>query len=67
MKNFNENPEFKKDFERFFKKYKTLDDDFEKLKKVLVVAPTGVGKNFTIIHSSSSLKLKSPHGLPRAS
>lgn len=46
--NFNELPEFKKEFKRLFKKYKTLNDDFEKFKKILVATPTGIGKNFII-------------------
>jgi len=55
--NFDELSEFKKEFKRLFKKYKTLVDDFEKLKKVILVTPAGIGKNFIVIHSSSSLKI----------
>ncbi|MEK7748005.1 MAG: hypothetical protein AAB300_02905 [Nitrospirota bacterium] len=51
MMHFDENAEFKKEFKRFFKRYKTLDDDFEKFKKVLLTTPTGVGTNFVITHS----------------
>lgn len=57
MKNFDALPEFEKEFKRLFKKYKTLDDDFEKFKKILVAAPTGIGKNFTIIYSVSAIKI----------
>ena len=57
MSNFNVLAEFEKEFKRLFKKYKTLDDDFEKFKKVLLATPTGIGKNFVIIHSSSSVKI----------
>lgn len=57
MSNFNALAEFDKEFKRLFKKYKTLDDDFEKFKKVLLTTPTGVGKNFVIIHSSSIIKI----------
>jgi len=49
--------EFEKEFKRLFKKYKTLDTDFEKFKKVLIVTPTGVGKNFVIIHSTETIKI----------
>lgn len=57
MNHFDDLPEFEKEFKKLFKKYKTLNDDFEKFKKILIVTPTGVGKNFVIIHSSSSIKI----------
>lgn len=57
MSNFNALEEFNKEFKRLFKKYKTLEDDFEKFKKVLLTTPTGVGKNFVIIHSSSTIRI----------
>lgn len=57
MSNFNALAEFDKEFRRLFKKYKTLDDDFEKFKKVLLATPAGIGKNFVIIHSSSTIKI----------
>lgn len=57
MNNFDALAEFKKEFKRLFKKYKTLDDDFKKFKKVLLIAPTGVGKNFVIIHSLPTIKI----------
>lgn len=57
MNNFNSLIEFEKEFKRLFKKYKTLNDDFEKFKKVIFAAPTGVGKNFVIIHDSPSVKI----------
>lgn len=64
--NFDETPEFRKEFKRLFKRYQTLDDDLEKFKKVVLVAPTGVGKNFTIIHSSAEIKLVKAHLACRA-
>ena len=54
MKSFNLLPEFEKDFKRLFKKYRTLRDDFEKFKKILLNYPTGVGKNFVIVSSGSA-------------
>lgn len=57
MNNFDATPEFEKEFKRLFKKYQTLDDDFEKFKAVLLATPTGVGKNFDIIHSSATVKI----------
>ncbi|HBD05101.1 TPA: hypothetical protein DCZ32_01430 [Candidatus Uhrbacteria bacterium] len=57
MNNFNAISKFEKEFERLLKKYNTLHEDFEKFKKVLQTAPTGVGKNFVAIHSSQSVKI----------
>ena len=66
MMNFDATPEFKKEFKRLFKKYKTLDDDLEKFQKVLSATPTGIGKNFIIIHASSEIKLVKAHLACRA-
>src|SRR3989344_3834732 len=57
MNHYNALAEFEKEFKRLFKKYKTLDDDFENFKQVLITAPTGVGKNFVIIHSTETFKV----------
>lgn len=54
---FDELPEFGKEFKRLFRKYRTLDGDCEKFKKILVSRPTGVGRNFVIIHSSPVVKI----------
>lgn len=40
---FSETDEFKKEFKRLKKKYATLSDDYENLKKVLVKFPRGTG------------------------
>jgi hypothetical protein len=57
MKSFNSLPEFEKNFKRLFKKYRTLEDDLEKFKAILLTHPTGIGTNFTIIHSESVCKI----------
>lgn len=57
MESFNLSPEFEKNFKHLSKKYKTLEDDFEKFKEILLKYPAGVGKNFTIIHSESACKI----------
>lgn len=57
MKSFDTSPGFEKNFKRLFKKYKTLEDDFEKFKEILAHYPSGVGKNFVIIHSERSYKI----------
>ena len=66
MTNFDETPKFEKEFKRLFKKYRTLGDDFEKFKRVLSAAPTGIGKNFIIIHSSPEIKIVKAHLTCRA-
>ena len=66
MKSFDELDVFKKEFKRLFKKHNTLNDDFEKFKKVLAMYPTGVGKNFIIIHSSPKIKIVKAHMACRA-
>jgi hypothetical protein len=57
MRNFNLSSEFEKNFKQLFKKYRTLDDDLEKFKTILLTNPTGVGKNFTVIHSEQICKI----------
>lgn len=57
MKNFDTSPEFEKNFKQLFKKYKTLKDNFEKFKEILVSYPAGVGKNFVIIRSEPDCKI----------
>lgn len=49
MMNFSELPEFTKEFKRLSKKYKSLFDDLEQFKKILLVVPLGNGKHFNII------------------
>ena len=57
MNSFSSLPEFEKEFKRLFKKYRTLDDDLEKFKKVLKNWSIGLGKNFTIVHSTETVKI----------
>lgn len=57
MKSFDASPKFEKSFKRLSKKYKTLEDDFEKFKEILTSYAFGVGKNFTIIHSEPACKI----------
>lgn len=47
--NYNEQPEFSKEFKRFSKRYKSLPDDLEEFKHVVDVAPLGNSKHFNII------------------
>lgn len=57
MNRFDASQEFEKEFRRLSKKYKTLDDDLDKVKEILRAHPTGIGKNFDIVHSSSTKKI----------
>jgi len=57
MKSFNLSPKFAKNLKQLFKKYKTLHDDLEKFKKIISAYPTGIGKNFVIIHSEQECKI----------
>lgn len=66
MTHFNELLEFEKEFKQLFKKHRTLKEDFEKFKKILIVAPTGIGKHFVIIHSSQNIKIIKAHLACRA-
>jgi len=47
--NFNELPEFQKDFKRLGKKYKSLPDDLQQFRNVVSVIPLGNSKHFNII------------------
>ncbi len=55
--NFNELPEFSKEYKRYLKKYKTLDSDFLNFKKIILSIPCGVGKHFNIITVSDDVKI----------
>jgi len=55
--NFNELPEFSKEYKRYLKKYRTLDSDFLNFKKVILSIPCGVGKHFNTITVSNDVKI----------
>lgn len=57
MSHFNQSPEFEKELKKLSKKYRSLPKDLKDLEEVLVVSPTGLGKNFTIVHSTESVKI----------
>ena len=57
MSHFNSLPEFEKDLKRLSKKYPSLRSDLDDLEAVLREFPTGMGKNFTIIHHSATVKI----------
>jgi len=47
--NYNELPEFSKEFKRFSKKYKSLSDDLVEFKRIISVVPLGNSKHFNMI------------------
>jgi len=58
MNHFNQLPEFEKEYSRLNKKYPSLAEDLKKLETLLLeTKPTGIGKNFTITHSSDKVKI----------
>ena len=57
MSHFNKTPQFEKDLKKLSKKYPSLPKDIKDLEDILLVFPTGNGKNFTVIHHSEKVKL----------
>ncbi len=57
MNHFNQTTAFQKDLKKLLKKYPSLNSDLTDLEEILVIFPTGNGKNFTIIHHSEKVKL----------
>lgn len=57
MNNFSSLPEFKKELKKLSKKYPSLMYDIGDIRPILLSCPTGIGKNFTIIHSSEDIKI----------
>ncbi len=57
MSTFSELPEFRKELKRLSKKYPSLKNDIDDIKPVLLVSPTGIGKNFTIINTAEEIKI----------
>lgn len=46
---FEASPAFTKEFQRLVKKYRSLPDDLEEFKRVLVIQPLGNSKHFNVI------------------
>jgi len=47
--NFNELPEFSKEFKRLSKKYRSLADDLIEFKRIISIVPLGNSKHFNVI------------------
>jgi len=50
-------PEFDKELKKLSKKYPSLVYDIEDIKPILLNNPTGIGKNFVIIHIAENIKI----------
>ncbi|KKQ28152.1 MAG: hypothetical protein US42_C0001G0003 [Candidatus Magasanikbacteria bacterium GW2011_GWC2_37_14] len=57
MINCNETPEFKKDFKKLFRKYRTLFDDLENFKKRFVEIDIKANKNFAILTENNNFRI----------
>ena len=47
--NFNETPEFKKEWKKLGKKYRSLPNDLEGFRKIIVLFPLGNSRHFNVI------------------
>jgi mRNA-degrading endonuclease RelE of RelBE toxin-antitoxin system len=57
MSHFDQLPEFQKELKRLGAKYPSLYSDLKRFEVILETYPTGIGKNFNIIHYSDSVKV----------
>jgi hypothetical protein len=65
--NISESDEFKKDFKKLRKKYRTLDSDFETAKRVIATEPTGDGtKHWNILWQKESMSVMKVRMMCRA-
>lgn len=55
--NFERLPEFEKELSKLSKKYRSLQADLERLEKVLLLNPAGVGANFVLLHNAKHIKI----------
>lgn len=55
--NFNELPEFQKEFRRLAKKYKSLPADMREFCNVVSAVPLGTSKHFTVVTQTETLSI----------
>lgn len=55
--NFNETPEFRREFKRLRKKYKSLPDDMEDFRKAVKEEPIGASKHFHVLRETKRLQI----------
>jgi hypothetical protein len=54
---FSTTNEFDREYKKLAKKFPSLESDLRELENVISEIPTGIGKNFVIIHSDEKLKI----------
>ncbi len=57
MSHFSQLPEFEKEFTKLSKRYRSLAEDIKLFESFITKNPTGLGKNFTIIHCADNVKI----------
>jgi len=57
MMNFKEADEFKRDFKRISKKYRSLPEDFARFKMLISIAPLGINKHFAVLYKDKKLEI----------
>jgi mRNA-degrading endonuclease RelE of RelBE toxin-antitoxin system len=57
MMNYDQTPEFKKDWKRLIKKYGTLDEDLETFEKVTGIQPVGEGRHSTVLQRKGNCEI----------
>lgn len=57
MSHFSKLSEFEKEFLRLSRRYRSLVEDIKYFERFVSENPTGLGKNFTIIHSGDGVKI----------
>ena len=55
--NFDELPEFQKEYKRLARKYRSLSEDLKEFRKVVSVIPLGNSKHFTVIERNDVLRI----------
>ena len=55
--NFDELPEFQKEYKRLARKYRSLSEDLKEFRKVVSVIPLGNSKHFAVIEQNDVLRI----------
>ena len=55
--NFSELPEFKKEFKRLTKKYRSLPNDLGEFKNIVSVIPLGNSKHFNVVTQTEEIRI----------
>lgn len=57
MSRFDSLPEFDKEKKKLSKKFRSILNDLSAFEQILLTAPTGIGKNFTIMHHENGVQV----------